>query len=101
MEKRTYIKTDDYSSYLAENLLAMMSNQQLDIQELQRLVRTMIPSQEPESFYTINETCKMLSICEKQLYNLRVSGEIHYREIGTAIRFSKSDIEEYQAKCRR
>jgi excisionase family DNA binding protein len=101
MEKRTYIKTDEYTSYLAEDLLAMMNNQHLDIQELQRLVRSLIPSQQPEWFYTINETCKILSICEKQLYNLRISGEIHYREIGTAIRFSKSDIEEYQAKCRR
>jgi hypothetical protein len=101
MNKTTYIHTDNNTVNLAELLLAKLDNHYLDMNELMTLVRTLIPSQEPEHFYTSEETAKILCISVKHLFNLRIAGEIHYREIGTSIRYSKSDIEEYQAKCKR
>ena len=64
-------------------------------------MRSMIPSQEPERFYTSEETAEILSISVDQLYKLRIAGKIHYRQIGSSIRYSKSDIEEFQLKCKR
>lgn len=101
MNKKTYIQTDEYTASLAELLLAKVDNHQLDLKELVTLMRTLIPSQEPERFYTSEQTADMLSISVDQLYRLRKSKKIHHREIESSIRYSKSDIEEFQASCRK
>jgi len=101
LQKRVYIETDKQTSYLAEVLLAKMNDQGLDIKQLRELVRMLIPSQEPERFYSINETAKILNMSVKTLYNARMEGDIHWREYKGNVWFSKQDIEEFQLKCRR
>ena len=101
MQKRYYIQTDKQTSYLVETLLAKMNEQEQNIKLLQELVRMLIPSQEPEQFYSINETAKILNMSVKTLYTARLEGEIHWREYKGNIWFSKRDIEEFQLKCRR
>ena len=101
MAKRVYIETDEQTSYLVETLLAKMNEQEQNIKLLQELVRMLIPSQEPEQFYSIEETSKILKMPVRTLYNARINGDIHWREYKGNIRFSKQDIEEFQAKCRR
>lgn len=101
MQKRYYIETDKQTSYLVETLLAKMNEQEQNIKLLQELVRMLIPSQEPEQFYSINETAKILNMSVKTLYTARLEGEIHWREYKGNIWFSKRDIEEFQLKCRR
>ena len=101
LQKRVYIETDKQTSYLAEVLLDKMNDQGLDIKQLLDLVRMLIPSQEPEQFYSINETAKILNMSVKTLYTARLEGEIHWREYKGNIWFSKRDIEEFQLKCRR
>ena len=101
LQKRVYIETDKQTSYLVETLLAKMNEQEQNIKLLQELVRMLIPSQEPEQFYSINETAKILNMSVKTLYTARLEGEIHWREYKGNIWFSKRDIEEFQLKCRR
>ena len=101
MQKRIYIETDEQTSYLAETLLAKMNVHELDIKQLVELVRMLNPSQVPEQFYSIEETSKILKMPVRTLYNARLNGDIHWREYKGNIRFSKQDIEEFQAKCRR
>ena len=101
MQKRYYIQTDKQTSYLVETLLAKMNEQEQNIKLLQELVRMLIPSQEPEQFYSINETAKILNMSVKTQYTARLEGEIHWREYKGNIWFSKRDIEEFQLKCRR
>ena len=101
MQKRPYIKTDEQKSYLIETLLAMMNVHDLDTKQILELVRMLIPSQEPERFFSINETAKILNMSVKTLYNARMKGDIHWREYNGKIRFCKEDIEEFQLKCRR
>jgi len=101
MAKETYIKKIDRSHNMLEVILAKMQQQELNQDELRNLVRLLIPSQEPEHFYTEKEAAQILSISEKQVYNLRIGGKIHFREIGSSIRYAKSDIVEFQDSCRR
>lgn len=101
MAKETYIKKIDRSHNMLELVLAKMQQQELNQDELRNLVRLLIPSQEPEHFYTEKETAAILCISEKQVYNLRMSGKINYREIESSIRYAKSDIVEFQESCRR
>ena len=101
MQKRYYIETDKQTSYLVETLLAKMNEQEQNIKLLQELVRMLIPSQEPEQFYSIEETSKILKMPVRTLYNARLNGDIHWREYKGNVWFSKQDIEEFQIKCRR
>lgn len=101
MQKRYYIETDKQTSYLVETLLAKMNEQEQNIKLLQELVRMLIPSEEPEQFYSIEETSKILKMPVRTLYNARLNGDIHWREYKGNIWFSKRDIEEFQLKCRR
>ena len=101
MQKRYYIETDKQTSYLVETLLAKMNEQEQNIKLLQELVRMLIPSPEPEQFYSIEETSKILKMPVRTLYNARLNGDIHWREYKGNVWFSKQDIEEFQIKCRR
>ena len=101
MPKRVYIETDKQTSYLVETLLAKMNEQEQNIKLLQELVRMLIPSQEPEQFYSIEETSKILKMPVRTLYNARLNGDIHWREYKGNVWFSKQDIEEFQLRCRR
>ena len=101
MPKRVYIETDKQTSYLADVLLAKMNEQEQNIKLLQELVRMLTPSQEPEQFYSIEETSKILKMPVRTLYNARINGDIHWREYKGNVWFSKQDIEEFQLKCRR
>ena len=101
MQKRYYIETDKQTSYLVETLLAKMNEQEQNIKLLQELVRMLIPSEEPEQFYSIEETSKILKMPVRTLYNARINGDIHWREYKGNVWFSKQDIEEFQLKCRR
>ena len=101
MAKRVYIETDEQTSYLVETLLAKMNEQEQNIKLLQKLVRMLTPSQEPEQFYSIEETSKILKMPVRTLYNARKNGDIHWREYKGNVWFSKQDIEEFQLKCRR
>ena len=101
MAKRVYIETDKQTSYLAETLLAKMNDQEQIIKQLLELVRMPNPLQQPQQFYSIEETSKILKMPVRTLYNARLNGDIHWREYKGNIRFSKQDIEEFQAKCRR
>ncbi len=101
MPKRVYIETDKQTSYLADILLAKMNEQEQNIKLLQELVRMLTPSQEPEQFYSIEETSKILKMPVRTLYNARINGDIHWREYKGNVWFSKQDIEEFQAKCRK
>ena len=101
MPKRVYIETDKQTSYLADVLLAKMNEQEQNIKLLQELVSMLTPSQEPEQFYSIEETSKILKMPVRTLYNARINGDIHWREYKGNVWFSKQDIEEFQLKCRR
>ena len=101
MPKRVYIETDKQTSYLADILLAKMNEQEQNIKLLQELVRMLTPSQEPEQFYSIEETSKILKMPVRTLYNARINGDIHWREYKGNVWFSKQDIEEFQLNCRR
>ena len=101
MPKRVYIETDKQTSYLADVLLAKMNDQGLDLKQLLELVRMLTPSQEPEQFYSIEETSKILKMPVRTLYNARINGDIHWREYKGNVWFSKQDIEEFQLKCRK
>ena len=101
MAKRVYIETDEQTSYLVETLLAKMNEQEQNIKLLQELVSMLTPSQEPEQFYSIEETSKILKMPVRTLYNARINGDIHWREYKGNVWFSKQDIEEFQLKCRR
>ena len=101
MQKRYYIQTDKQTSYLVETLLAKMNEQEQNIKLLQELVRMLIPSQEPEQFYSIEETSKILKMPVRTLYNARINGDIHWREYKGNVWFSKQDIEEFQLRCRK
>lgn len=94
MEKRTYIQTENNTANLVELLL-------LELKELKAKVCTIVPSHDPEQFYTEEQAAGFLGISKKQLYNVRKAGEIHYRVIKGSIKYSTSDIEEYQNGCRR
>ena len=100
MAKRVYIETDEQTSYLVETLLAKMNVQELDIKQLLELVRMLIPSQEPERFYSREKTAEILDISVEQLDILRKKGKIGYRRIERSIKYSKKDIEEFQKKCK-
>ena len=101
MAKRVYIETDEQTSYLVETLLAKMNEQEQNIKLLQKLVSMLTPSREPERFYSIEETSKILKMPVRTLYNARINGDIHWREYKGNVWFSKQDIEEFQLKCRR
>ena len=101
MAKRVYIETDKQTSYLAETLLAKMNDQEQIIKQLLELVRMPNPLQQPQQFYSINETAKILNMSVKTLYTARLEGELHWREYKGNIKFSKEDIEEFQLRCRK
>ena len=82
-------------------MLAKMNEQEQNIKLLQELVRMLTPSQEPEQFYSIEETSKILKMPVRTLYNARINGDIHWREYKGNVWFSKQDIEEFQLNCRR
>lgn len=101
MNNKNNIQTDKHSSNLVEVVLEKVNAQGLDIKQLYELMRMLIPSQEPERFYTIDETSKILKMSISNLYKARKRGDIHWREYDGKIWFSKFDIEEFQLKCRR
>lgn len=82
-------------------MLAKMNEQEQNIKLLQELVRMLTPSQEPEQFYSIEETSKILKMPVRTLYNARINRDIHWREYKGNVWFSKQDIEEFQFNCRR
>ena len=100
MAKRVYIETDKQTSYLTETVLAKMNVQELDIKQLLELVRMLIPSQEPERFYSREKTAEILDISVEQLDILRKKGKIGYRKIERSIKYSKKDIQEFQENCK-
>ena len=94
MDKVTYIQTESNTANLVGLLL-------LELKELKAKVCTIVAAQEPKQFYTEDEAAKFLSISKKHLNNLRIASEIHYRLVGTSVRYCLADIEEYQERCRR
>ncbi|NLI71353.1 MAG: helix-turn-helix domain-containing protein [Bacteroidales bacterium] len=101
MSKKTHISTDENSTYLTELVIEKLNQHGLDIKQLVRLVRSLVPSAEPERFYTMQETLEILKMSRSTLNNIRKNGDIHYREYKGRIWFSKSDIEEFQLKIRK
>jgi hypothetical protein len=99
--KKNDIRTNENSSYLIELVLDRMNHLELILDQLQEMVRVLSPAEEPEKFYTIEETAKILNMSVSTLYKARTNGDIHWREYKGKIWFSKFDIEEFQLKCRR
>jgi len=99
--KKNDIRTNENSSYLIEFVLDRMNHLELILDQLQEMVRVLSPAEEPEKFYTIEETAKILNMSVSTLYKARTNGDIHWREYKGKIWFSKFDIEEFQLKCRR
>lgn len=94
MKKLTYIKTDDNTANLAELLLLEMKN-------LYAKVSTLTNPQGLAQLYTEDIAAEILNISKSSLNSLRKEGRIHYRQIGTSIRYSLADIFEFEESCKR
>lgn len=100
MNSKNNIQTDKNLTYKQELNAVKLDNIGLDIKQLYELMRMFIPSQEPERFYSREKTAEILDISVEQLDILRKNGKIAYRKIERLIKYSKSDIVEFQQKCR-
>lgn len=94
MGQTKYIQTESNTTNLMELLFLKLAG-------LEAKVCTIVPAQEPKQFYTEEEAAKFLCISKKHLYNLRIASDIHYRLVGTSVRYCLADIEEFQERCRR
>ena len=94
MEKITYIQTDDNTANLVELLL-------LELAKLRHELSTLSNPLESAKLFTEDKAAELLGISKRTLINLRSDGKIHYRQIGTSIRYSLADIMEYEESCRR
>ncbi len=101
MDNKTNIVTDHHSTYLTELVIDKLNKQELEIIRLRELVSSLVPSEEPERFYTVEETTEILKMSRKSLYLARIKGDIHYRKYNDSVWFSKSDIEEFQLKIKK
>ena len=100
MNSKNSIQTNEYSSNLVEVLLDKMNNHELEIIQLVQMVRMLVPSQEPERFYSREKTAEILDISIEQLDLLRKKGKINCRKVERSIKYSKGDIIEFQEKCK-
>ena len=89
-----YIQTDDNTANLVELLLQ-------ELAKLRHEVSTLSNPVEMAQLFTEDKAAEKLSISKSALINLRNDGKIHYRQIGTSIRYSLADIMEYEESCRR
>ena len=89
-----YIQTADNSTNLVELLL-------LELGKLRHELSTLSNPLESAKLFTEDKAAELLGISKRTLINLRNEGKIHYRQIGTSIRYSLADILEFQEKCRR
>lgn len=78
----------------------MLNRQDLDIKQLLEVMRSYVPSAEPERFYSREKTAEILDISVEKLDMLRKANEISHRKVASLIKFSKSDIEEFQNRCK-
>jgi len=94
MEKRTYIQTNDNTVNMVELLL-------LEIRNLNAKVSTLSNPLETAKLFNEDRAAKILDISKSSLITLRNEGKIHYRQIGKSIRYSLSDILEFEESCRK
>jgi len=89
-----YIQTDNNTANLVELLLQ-------ELAKLRHEVGTLSNPIEMAQLFNEERAAKMLDISKSSLINIRNDGKIHYRQIGTSIRYSLADIVEFQESCRR
>ena len=94
MEKITYIKTDDNTVHMVKLLLQ-------ELVKLRQEVSTLSNPFDMAQLFNEDKAAELLDISKSSVQTLRKDGKIHYRQIGTSIRYSLADIVEFQESCRR
>jgi len=94
MDKRMYIQTDNNTVHLVELLLQKIENLDAKVNMLSNPV-------ESAKLFNEDRVAELLDISKSSVITLRKEGKIHYRQIGTSIRYSLADILEFQERCRR
>ncbi len=89
-----YIQTDNNTVHLVELLLQKIENLDAKVNMLSNPV-------ESAKLFNEDRVAELLDISKSSVITLRKEGKIHYRQIGTSIRYSLADILEFQERCRR